>query len=260
MHERTEQRRVRDASARSVIDAIEIDVRRGNRILEIAGEPEQRERSLAAVRPRTTQRGAALDLCDRLARVPLPIDQRRLIAVRAQLGERQRTGIVGPRVVSDAGHQGERPAVRQRQPEARVQDALVGSAVVALSLVIEPRDRERGAPACDRDRGGGLPLVPAPPRSLAEPPSHEPRVLAYALYALRCGPDADHAAGRVPEQRRGRAAQHLDTVHFAQLEVGELALAVGKGLRDSVDENLYPAHGERRAGAEAANRDALILR
>ena len=202
MRERTERRGVRDAGSGPVVDAIEIDVRRSDRILEIAAQPEHGERGLAAVRRGSTQRGAALDLCHGLARVPGQIERRRLVPVRNQLGACESPWIVGPRVVSQIGHQRERPAIRQRQPETRVQDALVRRAVVALSLVIESRDRERGAPSAHAHPGRRLPLVPRAAGSCAELARDKPRVLTNALDLLRTGPNADDTAGRVAEQRR----------------------------------------------------------
>src|SRR6266403_4610878 len=50
---------------------------------------------------------------------------------------------------------------------------------------------------------------------------------------------------------------NLELGEVDRIEIGELALSVGKRLRDAVHENLDPAHGERRPRAEAANRDPL---
>src|SRR2546430_2666191 len=46
----------------------------------------------------------------------------------------------------------------------------------------------------------------------------------------------------------------------AELQIGELALPVGKCLRNPIHEDLDAAHRELRAGAEAANRDTLVER
>src|SRR6266481_2668858 len=46
----------------------------------------------------------------------------------------------------------------------------------------------------------------------------------------------------------------------AQLQVGELTLAVGKRLRDPVHQHLDPAHREGRPGPKPADRDPLIQR
>src|SRR5207245_3900193 len=149
------------------------------------------------------------------------------------------------------------------QPHAGVEDAVVRGAVIALSFIIEAGDgHERTAPPAQAQTGSRLPLVPGPPpsRSLTEAARNEARLFIYIGHTVRCGPDADHAAGRVAIQRRRRSAQHFDAVDLAELEVRELALAVGQCLRNAVDEDLDPTHRERRARAKAANRDPLILR
>ena len=89
-----------------------------------------------------------------------------------------------------------------------------------------------------------MPLVPGAAPSFVKSPRDNPGVLARLLDAVRVGPDADDAARRVPEQRRGRAPQDFDAIDFTELEVGELALAVGERLWDAVDEDLDAANGE----------------
>src|SRR5205823_12658982 len=62
-----------------------------------------------------------------------------------------------------------------------------------------------------------------------------------------------------PEQCRRRAAQHLDVIDLAKLEIRELPLTVGERLGNTVDQNLDAANAKHGSRAEAANRDALIL-
>ena len=69
----------------------------------------------------------------------------------------------------------------------------------------------------------------------------------------------DHAARRVAVERRERAAQHLDAIGRAELDVGDLALAVGQGRRDAVDIQAHAADAEGRARAEAADRELHVL-
>jgi hypothetical protein len=65
--------------------------------------------------------------------------------------------------------------------------------------------------------------------------------------------DLDHAAGGVAVQRRARAAQHLDVVDRADVDVGDLALSVREGGRDAVHVDAHAAQPEAGAGAEAAH-------
>ena len=70
----------------------------------------------------------------------------------------------------------------------------------------------------------------------------------------------DDAAGGIAVQRRERAAQHLDVIRGAQIELRELALAVRHRARNPVRIQPHAAHSEARARAEAADRQLQILR
>src|SRR5690606_20510776 len=61
-------------------------------------------------------------------------------------------------------------------------------------------------------------------------------------------------------QRGARAADDLDLLRRAEIEAVDRALAVRQGLRDAVDEDLHAAYAEIRAGPEAADRHAQVLR
>jgi len=71
--------------------------------------------------------------------------------------------------------------------------------------------------------------------------------------------DADHAARRGAVKSGERAAQHLDALRRAQVEVGRLPLPVGHARRNAVGNEADAAHAEGRAGAEAARGDLQVL-
>ena len=73
------------------------------------------------------------------------------------------------------------------------------------------------------------------------------------------GLDADHASGSVAVKAGERAAQHLDALCRAQVEVGRLRLPVGHACRNAVGDEADAAHAEGRAGAEAARGDLQVL-
>src|SRR5690606_24710538 len=60
--------------------------------------------------------------------------------------------------------------------------------------------------------------------------------------------------------RGARTADDLDLLRRAEIDAVDRALTVRQGLRDAVDEDLDAADTEVRAGAEAADRHAQILR
>ncbi len=110
-------------------------------------------------------------------------------------------------------------------------------------------------------------MLMTPPDALPNSADAEPRRISIRSAAPssvprsgRVGPDADDAARRVAEQRRRRAAQDLDPIGGAELQVGELTLTVGKRLRDPVHQHLDPAHRKGRPGPKPADRDPLIQR
>ena len=132
--------------------------------------------------------------------------------------------------------------------------------MLALPRVVQARDRHQTAALAQPKRRARLPLAPVAGEIAIEAAEQHAHVLPHALGWRRIGPDADHTARRVAEQRRRRAAQHLDPVGLPQLQVRELPRAVGQSLRNAVHQHLDAPHGELRARPEAADRDTLIER
>src|SRR6185295_19978096 len=91
--------------------------------------------------------------------------------------------------------------------------------------------------------------VPTPAPGLGADPLRERRL--RGVFGL----ERHHAAGGIAVQGRAGAAEDLGTAQVGELDVGELALAVGQRLRDPIEQNLDAPHAEVRAGAEAADRD-----
>src|SRR5438093_7769061 len=73
------------------------------------------------------------------------------------------------------------------------------------------------------------------------------------------GLDADHASGSVAVKAGERAAQHLDALRRAQVEVCRLPLPVGHARRDAVGDEADAAHAEGRTRTEAARGDLQVL-
>ncbi len=74
------------------------------------------------------------------------------------------------------------------------------------------------------------------------------------------GEDRDHAARGVAVERGEGAAQHLHTAGRSQIELRELALAVGHGSGNAVRIQTHAAYTEARACAETAHRQLFVLR
>jgi hypothetical protein len=68
------------------------------------------------------------------------------------------------------------------------------------------------------------------------------------------------AAGRVAVEQRQRPAKHLDALRGCEAHVGCLALPVGHGGRNAVDDDAHAANAEGRTRAEAADRQLQVLR
>ena len=69
----------------------------------------------------------------------------------------------------------------------------------------------------------------------------------------------DDAARAVAVQRRERAAQHFHALRAGEVEVRDLALAVGTGGGNAVGVQAHAAHAEAGARAEAARADLQVL-
>ena len=259
-------RRPRQVEARAVGDAVQVDVGECRRVLEVPLEAEQRQRGLAARTEGMARGDATLRLPHILAGAPRDVGRRRGVRVPGELGGGQRAGIVGARIVPVVGHRRQGPAGRERQVKPAVHVADVRPAVLALPVERELRERDQPAARARPELGAGLPLVPRPAGirvqhvqvMTIEGAAHETHVLGELLGRRGIGPDADHAARGVAEQRGRGAPQHLDAVALPELEIGELALTVGERLRDPVDQHLDAADRERRSRAEPADRDPLV--
>ncbi len=94
-------------------------------------------------------------------------------------------------------------------------------------------------------------------------PGAKAAIVAAGFHGGRLGAglagDVDHPAGRVTVQGREGAAQHLNGVDAADIDIGRLPLAVGHGRRNAVHIDAQPAHAVGGAGAKAANRQLQIL-
>ena len=78
--------------------------------------------------------------------------------------------------------------------------------------------------------------------------------------ACRAAEQGDHAARAVAVERREGPAQDLDALGAGQVEVGDLARAVGHGGRDAIGVETQAPHAEARARTEAARADLQVLR
>src|ERR1051326_6819364 len=103
----------------------------------------------------------------------------------------------------------------------------------------QPRPPAGAAAGDRRDLGG-----PERPALHAEPLLERRR--------RRFGGEGGHPARGVAVERPGRAGQDLGPAHDAELQVGELTLAVGERLRHAVDEHLDAAEAEVGAAPGAA--------
>jgi len=79
-------------------------------------------------------------------------------------------------------------------------------------------------------------------------------VRSGAVERLMTPPDA------LPYRLDHGAAQQLHAPDVVQVDIGELALAIGKRLGNSVEQDLESADTEGGAGTEAANREGFVER
>jgi len=192
-----------------------------------------------------------LVLLDRLAGVVLGGLRRGLGAVFLHLrpGQAQRILRIGLKAVAD---QSQGAGVPQVKGEPGIGRVAVGRAVVAVTVGHEALHRHvvaRRPGAATHTRPGG-PAVVAGVGGL----HGQFRVLRW-----RGAPQLDHPAGGVAVQRRERPAQHFHPRPAEQVEVRELALAVGHGRRDAIGIQPDAAHPEGRARTGAADGDLRVL-
>ena len=196
---------------------------------------------------------ADLRLVDVLPRVEL--QRRRIDAARVgiELRARQAERVLRARQVQAVRDDGERAAQVVRDRELGVADGALGRAVVAVAVGAEVARGDDVAQAVHRAA-----------RFCAE--AHDAVAAAGDAEVERrprrgvFGEDLDHAARRVAVERREGTAQHLDAIGRAEVDVRDLALAVGEGRRNAVDVEAHAADAEGRARAEAAHRDLHVLR
>ena len=74
------------------------------------------------------------------------------------------------------------------------------------------------------------------------------------------GENRDDPARRVTVERGKRTSQHFDPRGGTQVELRELALAIGHGAGDSIGKQAYSAHSETRTRPEPSHRELQILR
>ena len=142
---------------------------------------------------------------------------------------------------------------RQVGLPARIELAALGLAV---------RSRAVGAEL------GGIERDPVAGRAGAELGAELPQAMAAGRGAegggrhgrVGLGEDLHHAAGSVAIELGQRPAQDLDPSGRAERDVRRLALAVGHGRGDAVDDEPHAADTKGRARAEAADRELQILR
>src|SRR2546430_1440244 len=113
---------------------------------------------------------------------------------------------------------GRDPAVGKWEMPAGVQIAEIGIRMLPPAGVVEPRNGDEPAARADAERRARLPLAPVAIQVAVERAEQNAGLLADGPRWRRVGPDADHAARGVAEQRRRRAAQDLDPIGGAELQ------------------------------------------
>ncbi|MNJ26041.1 hypothetical protein D3C77_205060 [compost metagenome] len=130
--------------------------------------------------------------------------------------------------------------------------ARLGGGVLAIAVEVGDIERQQAAKVAGSPAGFGA------------------QALVTVLTAadidgrLRCqrrlaGLDRQHAASTVAVKRRGRAADHFDALHQAQINTVHFGLAIGHGQRHAIDQHANAAHAETRTRAKATNRQAHAL-
>ena len=218
----------------------------------VAGVDEQAQRILRArcagrrsLRPASGRRSSCVSKRQR----------RRVDAARVglELGPRQAERVLRARQVEAVDDDRERAAEVVGELQLGVADRALGGAVVAVAVGAKVARRDDVAQA--RRRAARLRAEPHDAVAAAGDAEVERRPRRRVF-----GEDLDHAARGVAVERRERPAQHLDAIGRAEVDVRELALAVGERRRDAVDVEAHAADAEGRARAEAAHRDLDVLR
>ncbi len=171
----------------------------------------------------------------------------------------QRSRILRLRVVRQAQSDPTERRAAEGVVHAGVELSGLPGAVLPEAVGLELRDRQRPARAARPSGCPALPLVETVAVPLAAS-ALKPHALGDRRLRGAHGLERDDAAGRVPVERRGGAAEDFGTLEVSEVHVGELALAVGKRLRNSIHQDLEPAHAEIGAAPEAADGDALVER
>ena len=174
LRERSDAPGIRNAGPDAVVEAREIDVGRGERVFQIPAHAEDGECRFPAVRHRIAHRRSDLQLADVLSSIAIGIRDRDCVAVGVQLGECQRSGVLGTRRVPVVRDDRERPPGGKRQLQTRVQHSQIGGAMVTLSFVVEARGSHLRAATADAKSRRRLPLIPRPVGSLSRPARDEP--------------------------------------------------------------------------------------
>ncbi len=195
-----------------------------------------------------------LRLRNRLARVARDVDGRRGIAVGRVLGRRERAGVERRR------HLGfHRAQLESRRRSRRVVEREVGLLDVRVAELAESvergaREEERGHRVADAARRPRLHL------RHAERAARHAQGFIDGIRRRHVAGHGDDPAGAIAVERRGRPAEHLHARDVAEVDVVELILPVGKGLRHAVEQDLHAADAEVGARARAANRETLVQR
>ena len=220
------------------------------------------EIALAKVDPPGEERGLAEAVLDDAAELVLAHG---LAGVLRECGRRHRAGVGLPLRAREAervlgvglvervdDHAHVRVAGEVALPAA-VELAAAGGAVLAVAVGVEARGVEGDAVAL----GGGGAVLEAELALLvgAGRAAHGEGGDGRVVF----GEDLHHAAGRVAVELSHRAAQHFDAAGRRERHVGRLALPVGHGRGDAVDDEAHAPHTEGRAGAEAADGDLQVL-
>ena len=152
--------------------------------------------------------------------------------------------------------------VRDQRDEARVvrapgqlqvADAALGGAVIAAAI---GREAARAGVVAERALRAAQRAAEAQGAVAAAGQAEAQGGWPAAFF----GEDLQHTARGVAVERRERPAQHLDAIRRGEVDVRDLALAIGQRGRDAIDEHPHAADAETRARAKAADRDLHVLR
>ena len=237
---------------RSVGPSFQIYRREREGVHKITPQAEPRELHSPAAREEPLDGDAALPLKHVLACSDGEVTRVSLRAVRRQLCRRQRTGILCYRQICKMYGGGDPRPLAYGKAAVNTAAPDLGAALETKTVTPGPgatsgeptRSHRRGEAGVDR-------------QEIMAPREHA-RLREHAGDRPRIGPHTYHAAGGVAIERRRRSTEHLDPAHAAEIDVGELSLAVGQRLRDTVEQNPHATDPECRPGAKPTDRDALV--